>query len=262
GTATTEALARLVQTVNAIGQLHGQIKAGGGGGLPNIDDFPRRLTDFLVLELLNQRRPGLHDTLHLLGLIQNEPSPAAGQSSRRLNWERFSQFIERPSQIMNDVYRWDTDFDIQKFLARLERLMRTEVMAGGLYPQSSTVQSVLGNASAGLPELRYPLFHKGVTRETYAQFGITLTPVEARGGQKKGIALLPYLNGASSFAFDVCDRGQLTFESTADIRGVGIVVRPPFDAQGLLNLTGSFHAAINVREKPEKAQEIIVIGTA
>jgi hypothetical protein len=260
-TGITEALARLVQTVNAIGQLHGQIKAGGGGGLPNIEEFPQRLTDFLVLELLDQRRPGLHDTLHLLGLIENEPAPAAGQSSRRLNWERLSQLVERPGQLMNDVYGWDTDFDIQKFLARLERLMRTEVMAGGLYPQSSTMQSVLGNASAGLPELRYPLFQKGVTPETFAQFGITFTPVDAQGGQKKGIALLPYLAGASSFAFDVCDRGQLTFESTADIRGVGIVVRPPSDAQGLLNLNGSFHAAINVREKPEKAQEIIVIGT-
>jgi hypothetical protein len=260
-TALAEALARLVQIVNAIGQLHVQIKAGGGGGLPNIDDFPRRLTDLLVLDLLNQRRPGLHDTLHLLGLIENEPAPAAGQASRRLNWERFSQLIEHPGQIVNDVYRWDTDFDTTKFLTRLAALMRTEVMAGGLYPQSSTIQSVLGNANAGLPELRYPLFQKGVTPETFAQFGVTFTPVEAQGGQKTGIALLPYLTGASSFAFDVCDRGQLTFESTADIRGVGIVVRPPFDAQGLLNLTGSFHAAIKVREKPEKAQEIIVIGT-
>ena len=70
------------------------------------------------------------------------------------------------------------------------------------------MQSVLGNASAGLPELRYPLFQKGVTPETYAQFGVTFSPVEAQGGQKKGIALLPYLTGATSFAFDVCDRGQ------------------------------------------------------
>jgi len=139
-----------------------------GGGLPNIDDFPRRLTDLLVLDLLNQRRPGLHDTLHLLGLIENEPAPAAGQSSRRLNWERFSQLIEHPGQIVNDVYGWDTDFDTTKFLTRLETLMRTEVMAGGVYPQSSTIQGVLGNSNAGLPELRYPLFQKGVTPETFA----------------------------------------------------------------------------------------------
>ena len=33
---------RLVATVNAITQLHVQVKAGGGGALPNIDDLPRR----------------------------------------------------------------------------------------------------------------------------------------------------------------------------------------------------------------------------
>src|SRR5207244_3980463 len=102
---------------------------------------------------------------------------------------------------------------------------------------------------------------KGLTPETYSQFGITFSPAEAQGGQKAGFALLPFITGATTFAFDVCDRGQLTFESTGDIRGIGIVVRPPLDAQGLMNLTGSFHAAIRVREKPQVAEEIILVGT-
>lgn len=253
--------ARVVAAVDAIGTLHVQIKGGGGGGLPHIDDLPRRLTDFLVLDLVEQRGPRLHTALHLLGLIENESSPAAGQSSKLINWDRFTQILQHPGRIANDVYRWDTDFDIDRFLSRLELAMRAASLPGGIYPQSGTAQAALGNPTPGLRELRLPILQKGVTAETYSQFGITFSPIEAQGGKPKGIALLPYIIGAAAFDFAVCDRGELVFESTADIRGVGIVVRPPFNAEGLLNLTGAFHASIAVREKAAKTEELILIGS-
>jgi hypothetical protein len=256
------AFARLVATVDAIGALHLQIKSGGGAGLPNIDDLPRRLTDFMVLDLVEGRVPQLHSALHLLGLIEREPNPPAGQPSRLINWDRLTKILQNPGQIANDVYRWDTDFDIERFLNRLELAMRAASLPGGIYPQPLTAQAALGNATPGLRELRLPILQKGVTPETYSQFGITFTAVEAQAGKKKGIALMPFITGASSFDFTVCDRGELIFESTADIRGVGIVVRPPFDATGVLNLTGGFHASIAVREKPEKTEEQVLIGSA
>src|SRR5712692_10559568 len=260
--AVVDVFRRLVSSVNAIDQLHAQIKAGGGGALPNIDDFPRRLADFLVLDLLDHRQPDIHSTLHLVGLIEHEASPAPGQSSRLINWNRFAQIFQRPAQIANDVYRWETDFDVDTFVARLEVLMRAAALPGGLYPQSNTTRTVLGNKTSGLRELRFPILQRGVTPETYSQFGITFSPVEANGGQKKGFALLPYIIGAAAFQFDVCDRGQLTFQSSADIKGAGVVVRPPFNAQGILNATGDFNASIKVAEKPDKALEHIVIGSA
>jgi hypothetical protein len=259
--AVADTFARLAATVDSIGQLHTQIKAGGGGALPHIDDLPTRLTDFLILELLDHRRPGVHSTLHALGLIEREASPAPGQSSRLINWNRFAQILQRPGQIANDVYRWDTDFDADTFLTRLELIMRAAALPGGMYPQSGSARAVLGNPTNGLRELRFPILQKGVTPETYAQFGITFSPAEAQGGKKKGVALLPYILGATAFQFDVCDRGELVFESTADIRGVGIVVRPPFNAEGILNLTAGFHASLAVREKPDKAEELILIGS-
>lgn len=259
--ALADMFVRVVATIDAIGALHGQITAGGGGGLPHIDDLPRRLTDFLVLDLVERQKPDLHNALHLVGLIEHEPNPAPGVSSRLINWDRLTQIIQHPGQIANDVYRWDTDFDTDKFLGRLERAMRAAGLPGGMYPQSGTTQGVLGNPTAGLRELRFPILQKGVTPETYSQFGITFSPVEAQGAKPKGIALLPYIVGASAFQFDVCDRGELVFESTADIRGVGIVIRPPLTAEGVLNLTGAFHASIAVREKPAKAEEHILIGS-
>ena len=252
---------RIVAAVDAVKQLHTQIQSGGGGGLPNINDLPRRLTDFLLLDFFDRQRPELHNTLHLLGLIEHEPNPQPAQPVRLINWNRFGQIFTDPKQIVNEVYGWETDFDTDKFLARLEKVMRASALPGGLYPQSQAAQAALGNVSSGLLELRFPILQKGVTPETYSQFGVTFSPAEAQGAKKKGFALLPYIIGATEFQFEVCDRGELIFKSTADIRGVGIVIRPPFNAEGLLNLTGNFNASILIHEKPTKAEEMVLIGS-
>jgi hypothetical protein len=254
-------LARLVAVIDAIKQLHSAIQGGGGGGLPHIGDLPRRLTDFLVLDYFSRQKTELHEVLLLIGLIEHEPTPPAGQSQRVINWDRFGKVFTNPAQIADDTYKWSTDFDAPKFLARLERLMRAARLPGGLYPQSDTTRTILGDTATNLQELRFPILQKGFTPETYSQFGITFSPAEAKGGDKKGIGVLPYIMGAAAFDFDVCDRGELVFKANADIKGVGVVVRPPFQAQGILNLTGAFDASISVREKPDKAQEIILIGS-
>jgi hypothetical protein len=140
--------------------------------------------------------------------------------------------------------------------------MKAGGLPGGLYPQTDSTKSALGNTSSGLNELRVPIFQQGLTAATYSQFGITFSPADAQGGTAAGIALLPYIMGAADFQFDVCDRGQLTFQSSADIKGVGVVVRPPFSAQGILNAAGDFSASITIAEKPDKAQEMILVGSA
>jgi hypothetical protein len=254
-------LARLIATIDAIKQLHSAIQAGGGGGLPHIGDLPRRLTDFLVLDYLARQKTQAHEVLLLLGLIEHEPTPAASQPQRLINWERLGDVFTDPAKIVNDTYQWSTDFDTPKFLGRLERMMRAAGLPGGMYPQADTTRTILGNTATDLQELRCPIFQKGFTPETYSQFGIAFSPAEAHGGKKKGLGLLPYIMGAASFDFDVCDRGELVFESNADIKGVGLVVRPPFDAEGILNLSGAFNANIRIREKADRAQEIILIGS-
>ena len=259
--AVANLFARVVATVDAIRQLHTQIQTGGGGGLPNIGDLPRRLTDFLLLDFLDRQRPEVHEILHLLGLIEHELTPGPGQPARLVNWNRFGLIFSDPIRIANDVYRWETDFDFDTFLKRLDATMRAASLPGGIYPQSDAARAALGNASAGLLELRLPLLQQGLTPETQSQFGITFSPAEAQGARKKGFALLPYILGATNFQFEVCDRGQLVFKSTADIRGVGLVVRPPLTAEGLLNLTGAFDASIIVREKSTGTEELILIGS-
>lgn len=258
--AIVQVLTKLGTTINAIKQLQQQLQSGGG--IPNIGDFALRLTDFLLLDYFERTKPQLHAALLLIGLIEKEDSPPPAQPKRKVAWNRFGQFFTHPQQIFNDVYHWSTDFDTAKFLSRLEGLMRAASLPGGLYPQADTTRTILGNTSTNLQELRFPLFQKGFTPATYSQFGITFSPAEAKSGKKKGMALLPYLMGTAAFHFDVCDRGELVFNSTADIKGVGAVIRPPFNIEGILNLVSSFQAALQIHEKPEKAAEIVLIGTA
>jgi hypothetical protein len=254
--------ARVVAVIDAIEQLHNAIKSAGGAGIPNIDDLPRRLTDYLMLEYFNRQKPEVHEMLLLLGLIEHEQTPAPNQPKRLINWDRIGWVFTGPVQLFNATYQWETNFNSDKFLTRLERLMKASALPGGLYPQSDVTRGLLGVTGPQLQELRFPFFQKGLTAETYAQFGITFSPTDGTDGKKKGIALLPYLLGVADFQFNVCDRGELIFESTADIKGIGLVVRPPFNAEGLLNLNASYRASVLIHEKPDRAAEIVLIGSS
>ena len=255
-------LTKVVQTVQSITQLHSDIMAGGGGALPNINDLPNRLLDFFILDFLNHQNPATHSTLHLIGLIEHDSLPAPNQAMYQINWDRFGLLLNKPAQIINDVYNWDTDPDIDLILSRLEAIMRSTSLPGGMYLQPESTRLLLDNNTTGLKELRFTLFQNGISPETYSQFGITFSPVEAGNGQSKGIAVLPYLMGAAAFDFDVCDRGELIFEANGELNGIGLVVRPPLSAEGLLNMNSNFRGTLQIREIPAKSNEIILIGTA
>ena len=142
---------RLVATGQAINQLHTQIQSGGGGALPNIGDLPTRLTNFLILDHLDRLRPEAHETLFTLGLIEHEESPAPGQAARVINWSRFGQILTQPRQLFNDVYQWETNFDSQKFLSRLDGPLKQVGHGGNNIRLTAHVQQLNGNRLAQPP---------------------------------------------------------------------------------------------------------------
>lgn len=260
--AAVDMMGRVGLLLATVKNLRDEIKAGGGAGIPDIDDLPRRLVDFLLLDYFERQKTQLHEVLHLLGLIEHEPEHNPGQPKRLVNWERLEDFLTNPSEIYDNLYKWNTAFDDETFLFRLDKLMRASALPGGLYDQASSTKTILGNTTSGLKELRFPIFEAGITEDTYSQFGITFSPAEEQGDKKRGVAMLPYLMGTAAFNFDVCERGQLLFSSTGDIKGVGLVIRPPFDAEGILNLTGGFKTVIQIRENPEFSEELIIVGSS
>src|SRR5262245_43983123 len=148
GDAVTEMLGRVEATVSGIRALHAELQSAGGS-IPHLDEFPRRLTDFLLLDYLERHRPLAHHTLHLLGLVECEREPKPGESSRVVRWDRFGRFLREPSRIADDVYRWNTDFDADVFLERLLNVMRTAPLPGGLYPQADATRAALANTGDG-----------------------------------------------------------------------------------------------------------------
>lgn len=254
-------LKNIVETTVKIADLQSELQSNAPA-VPDLSDLPRRLTDFLLLDFMDHQSQTAHEMLLLLGAIEHDPEAAAGTPVRKINWERIPDYFSDPGRIVNEVYNWDTDFNSDKFLTRLEKVLRAFTLPGGIYRQSDATRAAVGNPTPGLQELRMPIFQSGLTPETYAQFGINFTPAEARGGKKKGLALLPYLLGTAQFTFTVCERGELILESNAELTGIGVVLRPPFDAEGILNLNGNFRIALKIREKPSVAQEIILIGSA
>src|SRR5262249_38165459 len=51
---------KMAATIDAINNLNVELQAGGAAGLPNFGEFPKRLTDFLILDFLAQQKPELH----------------------------------------------------------------------------------------------------------------------------------------------------------------------------------------------------------
>jgi len=241
-------------TVDAIGQLHTELQ-DNAGERPISTILPRRLTDFLLLDYLNRARPQVHAGLLLLGLIEHEPNPPVARPHERSTGIASRSSSAAPGQIAEDVYRWNSGFDATAFLARLAELMKASGLPGACIPsgfdEGGAWQHFDGSDRVALPHLP-----EGLYAATYSQFGITFSPADAQRGGQKGIALLPYIMGAADFQFDVCDRGQLVFQSSADIKGVGVVVRPPFDAQAILSAAGDFSASVLIQEKPTMRRKI------
>ena len=261
-TAIVNTGAQLAGTIDAIVSLHTEIQTGGGAALPGINELPERMTDFLILDAFNRLNPAVHGFMHALGLIENEEIPISGQPIRKINWNRLGLVFSDPSALFDQTYNWSTSFDHNQFLNRVDGIMRGASLPGGIYPQSDTTRVLLGNTSNDLNELRFPIIHKGVNPESYTQFGLTFSPVEGTGGKKPGIAILPYLMGTSNFDFSVCDKGELVFNSTGQIDGIGLIIRPPMNTEALLDLAASFGAELILRQKPSVAPEIVLLGTA
>ena len=258
--ALIELLLSIAETAHKISELHSQLETNAPA-VPGIDKLPQRLIDFLLLDYLDNHNQSSHAVLKLLGLIDHNPLATGENVVRKINWERVGDFFNNPGKIADEVYNWSADFDSDELMARLESVIRGLTLPGGLYQQSDVTRTAVGNTTPGLNEIRMPLFQQGLNPESYAQFGINFTPVEAKGGKKKGIALLPYLLGTAEFTFDVCERGELVFESSAEVTGIGVAVRPPFNAEGIKNLTGNFETIIKIQEKQSVAEELILIGS-
>ena len=275
--ALKEILVKIIGVVTAISNKLSEIKTSLNS-IPNflsnsdIDEFPRRVLDYLLIFYLFHHRPKAYGILLFIGLLEEqeiEEDTAKFQPAftlRKVWWDRIPKYFSAPQDLPEEIYKWDSDFDHQLFLNNLYILFRGFNLPGGLYPQSKKMQMALGNNSVDLQELRVPIFEKATWPDILSQFGINVSPVEQKGSKKPGFAILPYIIGTASFDFDVGEKLEVIFETTASMEtGIGIIFRSGTGVEFITNLFDApldsmdFHAAMELRQK-ENTGEIIIAG--
>lgn len=267
-------------TVNAIQNFEIEVanlnsSISGFATNAELDKLPRRFIDYLLINYTKSHHPGLYSILRIIALFDEqdlEADPSKFQPAIKLQvieWERIPDYFSAPHEIFDQAYNWNTNFNSDKFISRLDDMVRAFLLPGGIYTQSANLQNALQNPDANLKELRTPIFQNGTWPDTLSQFGVSLTPAQTRDGLKKGFGIFPYVFGAANFDFELNEtfEVELTMNSTLDA-GLGIGIRPPFELSFIENIlsspqnAGTFLIELALRTRGNESNEYIIIGEA
>jgi hypothetical protein len=205
-----------------------------------LSDLPLRLLDYLIYEDLYTRHPKLFGVMLLMGILDEKVLTAdttkfqPACNLKVVKWDRIPRYMTEPGTVIDEVYKWSTDFDSDLFVKRFEIFLRAMAIPGGIYKQGANVKAALGNTTNDLNELRLPVFQKGISSSAHTLLGINFAPAEAKSGMKKGIAVIPYFVGSTQTTFDINEKWEaLLSASLALDAGLGLILRPPFAIETL-----------------------------
>lgn len=275
-----QAIARLLEAIARVAtEVHDAIDSikNSVAAIPNfiansdIDELPVRLVDYLLSLYLWRSRRRIYGVLLFIGVLDEIDMPADATKFqpafklRKIWWDRLPKYISESQNLPEIVYHWESGFLSDLFLKRLYLLFNGFRLPGGLYEQSPSVKTALQNTTDALQELRTPLFVRATWPSTRSEFGINVSPVEQRGAEKPGVAIIPYIFGDTSFNFDLSEKVEIIFEASAAIdAGIGVIFRPG----GIRFLDRLFTApadsinaglSLEVRQK-ENTGEILLVG--
>ena len=263
-----------IATMPAAMQSAGQATAAFFTSAP-IDQLPRRLLDYVVAVYLENYQPKAYHILNIVGAIEekeltvNAPIFQPLCTLRIIWWERLPKYITAPLDLTEEIYQWQSNFNSDLFLIKLEKLLRSLGIPGGIYDQSVGVKAAIGNVAANTKEIRVPILQVGDSPELYSQFGVSVSGVEAGGGKPKGMAIMPYLMGSAALPFSLTESYEIVLELKAGIdNGLGIILRPPFDLEFINNLftspasVGDFEIKVSLKKKAGQDEATYIFGSA
>lgn len=227
------------------------------------EEFPKRLLDYLLISYLQSRQQGLYGILNLLGVVEIEEITAINAWEpvpvnsvyvlRKVNWGRISDLFTDPLSVADQIYDWNPqkDFKADLFLSRIEIILRSFLLPGGLYKQDQTIHDCLNTGSVEDRELRIPLYQDGIWPATYIEAGISIAPLDKVGGPPaipKGIGIIPYLIGITEIAQDLSENWQFSIKGSLNLNsGLGLLLRPPHDLELDTSLFTTPQSALNSR---------------
>lgn len=241
------------------------------------EELPKRLIEYLLSIYLQNRFPRLYSIFHLFGFVEYENIIASNSwepasegvvySIRRIYWERIGALFSDPISIANDVYLWNTDFDGDKFLKRLEILLRAFLLPGGIYTQKQSIRQGFGRTDDDNKEIRMPIFQGGVWSESYMELDLNICPIPytpAQGDkpeQKAGIAIYPYFFGNLDIVKEIADNWLLNLGGSIEPKDAGLCIklRPPANlelvtslfANPVNNLDATFEVGLTRTSSPD-----------
>lgn len=229
----------------------------------NLNQLPKRLLDYLIINYLITYHPKLFSFFSFIGIIEVLEAPLWPENLqqnfrlKQVRFERIPKIFISPLGLANSVYQWESDFDLPLFLSNLELILRSFYLPGGKYLQEADISALLGNEEGNTEELRIPIYQEGNWPESYTETGVAISPANI---SSKGFAVLPYLLGSEELALEINEQFELVISLSGSINGLGIVFLP--DQIDLIKEAHTgFELAISVKKKKEYTSEIVLIGS-
>ena len=210
------------------------------------DEFPRQLVDYLVVEYLLNNQPRVGYLLMALGIVSLERRANAGARPayvfRGVAWDRLSELLQDPLQLLRSVYRWGrSDFDGQRLVESVAGLLDAWGWQVRPRPLDAPTRANLNggavepNATSDTAFKVSLLEHAINTAQLNAGAGLFLLPETTAA--KPGFALLPFATAGLEDDVALSDELSLGVRTTLDLTGgAGVLVRPDHGVEFLLGL--------------------------
>ncbi|HZC98816.1 MAG TPA: DUF6603 domain-containing protein [Actinomycetes bacterium] len=197
----------------------------------------RRLFELLLARQLLAEAPGWFATLHALGVIVMEDTPAAGGrpgfTRVRFDWDQLPAILRDPGLVPARLYGWGTNaLDFEKLAQVLAELASALGLPNSQDRLSPALAAQLQAGATGPPArmarraLTAVLFDIPVD-DRLVEVGLMLAELPPEGAAPAGLILLPLVPDGISERVDLGDGWTFTLRAGTDVaRQLGVVVRP------------------------------------
>jgi hypothetical protein len=253
----------------------------------HLTSFPEELFNTLVTDYLTDNTPAVLHILAFLDVTRVDQIPATGDPKSRgiayslpaYDWDRISLLFDDPQEWAAQAYDWGVDFDSDKFIYRLTRIIEylgatadiddmTNGQVAAFMPHvaAAPVRPIIAYA----PIMRVNTYSDAgdLDLDASGEFGVALFPVagemDATRRSDGGIAVAPYTRGMASQSLALNEFATMTLTgSIGAVGGVIFAFRPSGAALAVgveeTAYSGSFSVELAVAPPPGQ-QTIIFLG--
>lgn len=128
--------------------------------IPDITILVKRTFDLFMYDYLEKYQLKSFSVLNLLGIVEKNE-----KDIKCIYWGRVLAFFTQPSDIFNQIYDWESNFNHRKFFQAIQLVMRAFSLPGGAYEQDQRLVEGFGKQWGDEKEIRVPLIQTGVWSE-------------------------------------------------------------------------------------------------